>query len=107
MDRVQRQPELLVAEDVVADLGPNVQGIRDAVGPAKAVVPAQKREIQTATPGSSIFAMNVALLAAEPAEVRVEPQPSVFTAREQTETLGGNLEGRIVRVGAERLKSRL
>src|SRR5689334_7760871 len=91
-DRSQVQAQFGVADQVVAQLVLNIQGIRDAPGPAEAVGPAQPRQAQRPPPGLSELLVDIPFFSAEPAEARVEAKPGALPARKRPQALHRDLK---------------
>ena len=100
-DRREVQAQFLELQHVVADLRVAADRIGDPGHPAETVRPACGGMAQHAAVGSADLRVDVQLLAAESAGVRVESDPSVAAHGEQAETLAEDLEGLAARVEAQ------
>ena len=72
--------------------------IRWTEGALEAVDPSQERQTQRSSAALARLLVDIAFFTAKPAELRVEPGPRGAPAREQTQALHGNVEGRRLRV---------
>src|SRR6185437_9418716 len=95
-DGRQVEAQLHMAQDVVADLVVARERILHAVGAAEAVRPLEPWQADVLSPGLAELFVNVHLLAAEAAEVLVEPEPGLAAASEQAQAHRGNLERFVV-----------
>src|SRR5262249_38507003 len=91
-NRLERQAQLRMSDEVVVNAIFDGVGIGDAVRASEAMHPAQPGQAQAAAAAAAELLVQIALLAAEAAKTRIEPRPGGCAARGQSESLHGNVE---------------
>src|SRR5262245_18760231 len=81
-NRLERQAQLRMSDEVVVNAIFDGVGIGDAVRASEAMHPAQPGQAQAAAAAAAELLVQIALLAAEAAKTRIEPRPGGCAARE-------------------------